>query len=92
MDEVTAFAEKVYRIVLRIPAGEVRSYKWVASKAGRPQASRAVGQILRNNPYPLIVPCHRVIKSDDNCGGYVFGEELKKELLDTERRLKDMME
>ena len=80
------FAKKVYRVVLSIPLGEVRSYKWVAKKAGSPRAYRAVGTILKNNPYPLIIPCHRVVRSDKAMGGYVFGAKLKKSLLDLERK------
>lgn len=53
---MTPFARKVYKAVLSIPMGEVRTYKWVAQKAGRPRAYRAVGTILKKNPYPLIMP------------------------------------
>lgn len=83
---MTPFAKKVYKAVSRIPLGEVRTYKWVAEKAGRPGAYRAVGTILKNNPFPLIIPCHRVVKSDKNLGGYVFGIKLKESLLDLEKR------
>ncbi len=83
---MTHFAKKVYRAVLSIPLGKVRTYKWVAKKAGNPRAYRAVGTILKNNPFPLIIPCHRVVKSDKNSGGYVFGIKLKKSILDLEKR------
>jgi O-6-methylguanine DNA methyltransferase len=49
---MTSFAKKVYKVVSTIPIGEVRTYKWVAQKAGKPKAARAVGQILKDNPYP----------------------------------------
>lgn len=81
------FSIKVYQVVAQIPFGQVRSYKWVAMKAGRPNASRAVGTILKNNPYPLIVPCHRVVKSDKSTGGYAFGEERKKFLINLEKKI-----
>lgn len=81
---MTDFAKRVYRAVLSIPLGEVRSYKWVAKRAGSPRAWRAVGTILKNNPYPLVVPCHRVVKSDKRSGGYVFGIKNKRMLLDLE--------
>lgn len=81
------FAKKVYKIVSSIPLGEVRTYKWVAKKAGRPKAFRAVGQILKKNPWPLIIPCHRVIKSDNKLGGYAWGARKKKLLLDKERKI-----
>jgi methylated-DNA-[protein]-cysteine S-methyltransferase len=83
---MTPFAKKVYKVVLNIPLGEVRTYKWVAKKAGSPGAYRAVGTILKNNPFPLIIPCHRVVKSDKKLGGYVFGIKLKKLILDLEKR------
>jgi len=84
---MTPFAKKVYKAVLSIPPGEVRTYKWVARKAGRPRAYRAVGQILKNNPYPLIIPCHRVVKSNLKLGGYALGMKMKKFLLDLEKEL-----
>ena len=82
---MTPFAKKVYQIVLSIPLGQVRTYKWVAKKAGKPKAYRAVGTILKNNPYPLIIPCHRVVKSNHESGGYVLGVKFKKLILDLER-------
>jgi len=84
---MTLFAAKVYRAVLNIPLGQVRSYKWVAQKAGSAQACRAVGQVLKRNPYPLIIPCHRVIRNDKKLGGYVFGQQQKKFLLALEKEL-----
>ncbi|HTZ11912.1 MAG TPA: MGMT family protein [Candidatus Margulisiibacteriota bacterium] len=84
---MTPFAVRVYRAVLSIPLGEVRSYKWVAKKAGSPRAFRAVGQVLKNNPYPILIPCHRVIQNDRSLGGYLFGAKKKKALLDLERKI-----
>jgi len=84
---MTPFAKKVYKILLTIPMGQVRTYKWVAQKAGKPKAYRAVGQIIKRNPYPLIVPCHRVVKSDTRLGGYALGVKLKKFLIDSEREI-----
>jgi methylated-DNA-[protein]-cysteine S-methyltransferase len=84
---MTPFARRVYRVVSGIPLGEVRSYRWVAIKAGTPGASRAVGQVLKNNPYPILIPCHRVVKSDLTPGGYLFGTKKKKALLDLERKI-----
>lgn len=85
---MTPFAIKVYKAVLSIPLGQVRTYKWVAAKAGSPRAYRAVGQILKRNPYPLIIPCHRVIKSSRELGGYVFGAKHKQLLLVLEKEIK----
>ena len=84
---MTLFAKKVYNVVLNIPIGEVRSYKWVAEKCGRPKAFRAVGTILKNNPYPLLIPCHRVVKSNNDLGEYVFGVKQKKLILDLEKEI-----
>ncbi|MBL7081147.1 MAG: MGMT family protein [Candidatus Omnitrophica bacterium] len=84
---MTPFARKVYKIVLSIPIGQVRSYKWIASKAGRPAAARSVGQILKQNPYPLFVPCHRVVKANGGLGGYRWGKKTKQRLLELEKEI-----
>ena len=78
------FEKKVYKIVSAIPRGRVRSYKWVAARAGEPRASRAVGNALNKNPYPIAIPCHRVVKSDGSIGGYSRGAGMKKRLLESE--------
>ncbi|MFA5090571.1 MAG: MGMT family protein [Candidatus Omnitrophota bacterium] len=88
---MTPFAKKVYQAVLSIPLGEVRTYKWVAKKAKRPKASRAVGQVLKRNPYPFIIPCHRVVASGKGIGGYVFGKKKKQALLDLEKKIRQDM-
>lgn len=84
---MTPFAKRVYKAVLSIPLGEVRTYKWVAKKAGSPGACRAVGQALKNNPYPLIIPCHRVVESSGKLGGYIWGKQAKQALLNLERQI-----
>jgi len=84
---MTPFAKKVYRIVSEIHVGQTRTYKWVARQAGRAGACRAVGQILKKNPYPFIVPCHRVIKSNGGLGGYVFGKKIKRKMLKIEKEI-----
>ncbi len=89
--KMTPFAKKVYKAVLEIPLGQVRTYKWIARKIGCPKACRAVGQVLKNNPYPLIIPCHRVIGANGLIGGYLGGEKTKKKLLDLERQIKDLV-
>lgn len=88
---MTPFARKVYSVTLGIPSGQVRTYKWVAQKAGRPRAYRAVGQVLKNNPYPLIIPCHRVIESSGRLGGYVWGKKVKRVLLNLERQIQKLV-
>jgi len=81
---MTIFEKKVYAAVSKIPRGEVRSYKWVAAKIGRPKAYRAVGNALNKNPHIGIVPCHRVIRSDGTIGGFARGVALKRQLLKSE--------
>ena len=85
---MTPFTKRVYRIVSQIPLGEVRSYKWVARKAGKPRATRAIGQILKRNPFPLIIPCHRVVNSNGIPGGYSRGRKNKEMLLTLEQEIK----
>jgi len=77
-------AEDVYEILARIPEGKVTTYGDIARALGHPTASRAVGRILNKNPNPVVVPCHRVVMSDGNIGGYAFGKARKKELLKKE--------
>jgi|TARA_B100000315_G_C14577251_1_gene588524 methylated-DNA-[protein]-cysteine S-methyltransferase len=89
---MTDFEKKVLKIVSKIPLGEVKSYKWVAEKVGRPRAYRAVANALRKNPYPVFIPCHRVIKSSNDFGGYSLGKELKVKLINLEKKIKDMVE
>jgi methylated-DNA-[protein]-cysteine S-methyltransferase len=87
MKHLSSFARKVYQAVATIPLGETRSYQWVAAKAGNPKACRAVGQILKRNPYPILIPCHRVVASDNRIGGYAFGIERKRHLLQREQEI-----
>ena len=67
------FEQDVWRKALEIPRGEVRPYAWVAAEIGRPRAARAVGTALGHNPVPLIVPCHRVVRTDGTIGQYSLG-------------------
>ena len=69
----SAFEQAVWLKALEIPRGEVRPYGWVAAEIGRPKAVRAVGTALGHNPVPLIVPCHRVVRSDGTIGQYSLG-------------------
>jgi O-6-methylguanine DNA methyltransferase len=67
------FEQDVWHKALDIPRGEVRPYGWVAAEIGRPRAVRAVGTALGHNPVPLIVPCHRVVRTDGSIGQYSLG-------------------
>jgi methylated-DNA-[protein]-cysteine S-methyltransferase len=80
----TDFEREIWLTLKEIPYGETRTYKWLASKIGKPTASRAVGQALSRNPLPIILPCHRVIESDGSIGGYSSGVNIKRRLLDME--------
>ena len=87
--KLTKFQWKVLAVTAKIPLGETRSYTWVAEQVGSPKAVRAVGQALRRNPYPVIIPCHRVIREDGSPGGYAGGSgEKKARLLAVEREIK----
>jgi O-6-methylguanine DNA methyltransferase len=81
---LTEFERAVLLKVLQIPHGEVRPYAWVAREIGFPKAVRAVGSALRRNPVPLVIPCHRVVRSDGSAGEYVFGSEAKRAVLAAE--------
>ncbi len=69
----TEFEIAVWMKALEIPRGEVRPYGWIAAEIGRPKAVRAVGTALAHNPVPLVVPCHRVVRSDGSIGQYSLG-------------------
>jgi O-6-methylguanine DNA methyltransferase len=85
---IKSFADRVRAVVRDIPRGKTMSYKEVALYAGSPNASRAVGSIMKGN-YDKTVPCHRVIRSDGKIGGYNRGGTKKKmEMLKKERVLK----
>jgi AraC family transcriptional regulator of adaptative response/methylated-DNA-[protein]-cysteine methyltransferase len=81
----TAFQEAVWRELRKIPAGETRSYADIAVAIGQPGAVRAVGTANGANPVCVLVPCHRVIRSDGSLGGYAGGLERKRKLLEAER-------
>ena len=81
----TGFREKVQRVLPRIDYGSTRSYKEIAELVGSPRAVRAVGTACANNPLPIVVPCHRVLRTDGALGGYVGGLDAKTALLTLER-------
>lgn len=80
----TPFKRAVWEATRAIPHGETRSYEWIAQRIGKPGAARAVGQALKCNPFPIIVPCHRVIGKDGSLTGFSCGIDVKKHLLDME--------
>ena len=83
----TPFQRRVWRAILRIPYGRVRSYRWVADRVGGSHYARAVGNALGANPVPIIVPCHRIVTSDGSLGGFTGGLPVKRKLLQLEGTL-----
>jgi O-6-methylguanine DNA methyltransferase len=84
MRQATPFQRRVWRAVRRIPWGQTRTYWWVAVRIGDPRAARAIGQAMGANPLPLVVPCHRVIRTGGGLGGFGGGLEMKRRLLTLE--------
>jgi AraC family transcriptional regulator of adaptative response/methylated-DNA-[protein]-cysteine methyltransferase len=82
----TAFQRKVWQALSAIPRGETRSYGQIARAIGRPTAARAVGHACAGNPVALVIPCHRAVRGDGGLGGYAWGVERKRRLLERERR------
>ncbi len=81
----TAFQEAIWQALRTIPPGETRSYAQLAAMAGRPGAVRAAGSACGANHLPVLIPCHRITKSDGATGGYAYGPERKRVLLERER-------
>ncbi len=82
----TPFQYKVWQALLEIPYGKTISYADLAKAVENPKACRAVGSANGKNPIAIIIPCHRVITSNGNLGGYAYGLEVKKQLLDLEEK------
>jgi AraC family transcriptional regulator of adaptative response/methylated-DNA-[protein]-cysteine methyltransferase len=82
----TAFQEAIWQALRTIPAGETRSYAELAAMAGRPGAVRAAGTACGANHLPVLIPCHRITKSNGALGGYAYGPECKRALLAREKR------
>ena len=76
--------EKIYRKLLEVPPGYVTTYGELAKAINLKNGQRVVGQIMKKNPFPVIVPCHRVVKSDGTIGGYAYGTDIKKNMLKKE--------
>jgi methylated-DNA-[protein]-cysteine S-methyltransferase len=87
----STFQQSVLRATYSIPRGSVSAYQRIAASLGIPEGARAVGNALAGNPFPLIVPCHRVIRLDRHIGGYGGGIEMKRALLESEGVILDEM-
>ena len=83
----TAFQRQVWEKLRTIPVGQTMSYGEVARSLGKPGAVRAVGRACATNPVAVMIPCHRVVREDNSLGGYRWGLDRKKKLLDQEKRL-----
>ena len=85
--EGTEFQMKVWNELKKIPIGETKTYKEIAKLIGSPKAARAVANACGKNPYPITIPCHRVVRSDGGLGGYSGkgGVETKRQLLENEK-------
>lgn len=78
------FFKRVLTVCAKIPFGEKRTYRWLAEQAGSPKAVRAAGQAMANNRTPVVVPCHRVLRSNGELGGFSGGLHWKEKLLQLE--------
>jgi methylated-DNA-[protein]-cysteine S-methyltransferase len=76
--------DEVYKMLLKIPAGKVSTYGDIAKALGYPKAARLIGRILHENPNPVVIPCHRIVHSNGDLGGYAYGSTKKRKLLEKE--------
>jgi len=86
------FQRKVLEKCAEIPPGEIRPYGWIAREIGNPGAVRAVGTALGRNPVPVLIPCHRVVRTDGRIGDYAYGSPMKRQLLEHEGLNPDAVE
>ena len=87
MRNLTPLHQQVLRITSQIPYGKVSSYKEIAKALNRPLAYRFVGSCMAKNPFPVIIPCHRVVRSDMSVGEFGGGSEMKKKMIDLEAKI-----
>lgn len=83
---IPEFRKKVYLTLFKTKRGETISYGEIAARSGYYQAARAVGTAMKNNPFPFMIPCHRVIRSDGSLGGFFGAEEMKELLIEKEKQ------
>lgn len=76
--------QKIFKKLLQVPKGQITTYGELSKSVGLKNGQRVVGRIMNKNPYPVIIPCHRVVKSDGKVGGYAYGEEIKISMLKKE--------
>ena len=83
----TEFQIEVWKSLMRVPFGELTTYKAIAAEIENPKAIRAVGSAIGRNPVSCIIPCHRIIRTDGGLGGYYWGIDVKKKMLEGEKQL-----
>ncbi|OEU47010.1 MAG: hypothetical protein BA872_05635 [Desulfobacterales bacterium C00003060] len=83
---LTPLQRAVLEAVKRVPRGATRSYAQIAAQVGYPRACRFVGSALARNPFPILIPCHRIVRADGSPGGFHGGTDLKKRMLLLEKR------
>jgi len=76
--------QKIFKKLLEVPKGQITTYGELAKAVGLKNGQRAVGKIMNKNPYPVIIPCHRVVMSTGKIGGYAYGEHIKIKMLNDE--------
>lgn len=79
-----AFTKSALQEIQKVSFGQKATYQEIAKRVKNPKASRAVGNVCRYNPFPLVIPCHRIVGANGDLGGFAFGTEMKKNLLDFE--------
>ena len=76
--------QKIFKKLLEVPKGQITTYGELAKAVGMNNGQRAVGKIMNKNPYPVIIPCHRVVMSTGKIGGYAYGQHIKTKMLKDE--------
>jgi len=76
--------QKVYKKLLEVPKGKITTYSELSKAVGIKNGQRFIGNVMNKNPYPAIIPCHRVVKSDGSIGGYTYGKKVKTKMLTQE--------
>ena len=76
--------QQVYKKLTQVPQGKITTYGELSKAVGLKNGQRVIGQIMKKNPYPVIIPCHRVVKSDGTVGGYAYGRDIKTNMLQKE--------
>ena len=76
--------KKIYKKLLQVPSGKITTYGELSQAIGLKNGQRVIGRVMKNNPFPVIIPCHRVVKSNREIGGYAFGVDIKRNMLTKE--------